>query len=60
MDIYDTLPISAGMLGGAIDGTVMGGGFQVQLLDSSLLPERLHGMSKMKKVDGRKMRQASI
>ena len=25
MDIYDTLPISAGMLRGAIDGTVMGG-----------------------------------
>ena len=47
------------MLGGAIGGTVMGGG-QVQLLDSSLLPERLHGMSKMKKVDGRKMRQARI
>ena len=57
-DIYNTLPISAGMLGGAIGGTVMGG--QVQLLDSSLLPERLHGMSKMKKVDGRKMRQARI
>ena len=38
-DAYDTLPISAGMLGGAIGGTVMG---------------------KMKKVDGRKMRQARI
>lgn len=58
MDIYNTLPISAGMLGEAVGETIMGiSGLIIRIVFATGAATWYVGNEK---VDGRKMRQASI